>query len=81
LGGLLGSVAGSAVGVRLAASHDGQGPSFWTGVKGGLIGVIPGLVGAAVTFLIAGSDAAAWVGFAVGQGGVNGMYAAAHTPH
>ena len=78
LGGLAGSVVGSALGSRLAARYQGRAPTFGAAVKGGLLGSLAGLAGAAI-----GGPIDPWaglVGFSLAQGTVAGLWARSHTP-
>ncbi|MHB1191545.1 MAG: hypothetical protein ACYC6F_00740 [Longimicrobiales bacterium] len=81
-GGMLGffggSVVGSALGVKLAASHEGRGPTFRSALKGALLGTVPGIAAA----VILGETIDPWaglVGFSLAQGTVAGLWARSHT--
>ena len=73
-----GSVVGSALGVKLAASHDGGRTTFASALTGGLLGSVAGLAGPLV---VGGTDP--WFGallFSLTQGTVAGLWARSHTP-
>jgi hypothetical protein len=73
-----GSVVGSALGVKLAASHDGGRTTFASALTGGLLGSVAGLWGP----LVVGNDAplVSALLFSLTQGTVAGLWAHSHTP-
>ena len=73
-----GSVVGSALGVELAARHDGRRTAFASALTGGLLGSFAGLWGP----LVVGNDAPLFSAlfFSLTQGTVAGLWAHSRTP-